>query len=115
MILAVEILQVYVLWLHLIFVSLIPLSVLFCLNKAIHKKLTNPFVSVRRTGHRSLRRRELRLARVSLGIVLLYMICHLPKLVPTLCEIAHKNAKVIFNIAIELSGIFVLLDNSWHG
>ena len=84
----------YVLWLHLIFVSLIPFTVLFWLNKTIHRKLSKQLVRLRRTGHRSLRRRELRLARVSLGIVLLYMVCHLPKMVPTVCEIVYKDAKV---------------------
>ena len=87
-------LQVYVLWLHLIFVSLIPFTVLFWLNKTIHNKLSERLVTLRRTGHRSLRRRELRLARVSMGIVLLYMVCHSPKLVPTVCEIVYKDAKV---------------------
>ena len=84
----------YVLWLHLIFVSLIPFTVLFWLNKTIHKKLSERLFRLRRTGHRSLRRRELRLARVSLAIVLLYMVCHSPKLVPTVCEIVYKDAKV---------------------
>ena len=86
--------QVYVLWLHLIFVTLIPFSILFCLNKTIHRKLTEGLISMRRTGHEALRRRELRLARVSLGIVLLYMVCHSPKLVPTVCEIVFGDAKV---------------------
>jgi hypothetical protein len=49
---------------------------------------------MRRTGHETLRKQELRLARVSLGIVLLYMVCHSPKLVPTLCEIVYGDAKV---------------------
>ena len=84
----------YVLWLHLIFVTLIPFTVLFCLNKTVHRKLSEGLISVRRTGHETLRRRELRLARVSLCIVLLYMVCHSPKLVPTVCEIVYGDAKV---------------------
>ena len=84
----------YVLWLHLIFVTLIPFTVLFCLNKTIHRKLSERDDSVRRTGDETLRRRELRLARVSLCIVLLYMVCHSPKLVPTVCEILYEDAKV---------------------
>ena len=86
--------QVYVLWLHLIFVTLIPFSVLLWLNKTIHRKLSEGIISMRRTGHETLRKRELRLARVSLGIVLLYMVCHSPKLVPTMCEIVYGDAKV---------------------
>ena len=84
----------YVLWLHLLCVTIIPFTVLFWLNKTIHTKLSERLVALRRTGHKSLRRRELRLARVSLGIVLLYMLCHSPKLLPTVCEILYKNAKV---------------------
>ena len=47
-----------------------------------------------RTGHDSLRRREMRLARVSMCIVLLYMICHLPKLLPTLLELIFQDPEV---------------------
>jgi hypothetical protein len=32
--------QVYVLWLHLIFITIIPFLVLFCLNKIIYRKLS---------------------------------------------------------------------------
>ena len=44
--------QVYVLWLHLIFVTLIPSTILFCLNKTIHRKLTEGLISMRQTGHK---------------------------------------------------------------
>ena len=84
----------YVFWFHLLFVTLIPFIVLFGLNKTIHRTLSERLVTLRRTGHESLRRRELRLARVSLGIVVLYMLCHSPKLLPTVCEIVYKDAKV---------------------
>ena len=84
----------YVLWFHLLFVTLIPFTVLFWLNKTIHRKLSERLVTLRRMVHESLRRRELRLARVSLGIVVLYMLCHSPKLLPTVCEIMYKDAKV---------------------
>ena len=47
-----------------------------------------------RTGHDSLRKRELRLARVSMMIVLIFMVCHSPKIVPTVCEIVHGDAEV---------------------
>ena len=86
---------------------------LFCLNKAIYSKLADYLVVVRRyaaelyslllftlslqmfrTGHDSLRKRELRLARVSMMIVLIFMVCHSPKIVPTVCEIVHGDAEV---------------------
>jgi hypothetical protein len=97
--------QVYVLWLHLLFVTLIPFIVLLWLNKIIHKKLSKGLISMRRTGHETLRRREVRLARVSLGIVLLYMVCHSPKLVPTVCEIVYGDAKVDARVSLDKSVI----------
>ena len=36
----------------------------------------------------------MRLARVSMSIVLVYMICHLPKLLPTLLELICKDPEV---------------------
>ena len=86
--------QVYVLWLHVIFLTLFPSLLLFRLNKTIHRKLSENISSVRRTSHETLRRRELRLARVSLCIVFLYMACHSPKLVLTMCEIVYQDTKV---------------------
>ena len=44
-------------------------------------------------GHESLRQRELRLARISMSIVLLFILCHCPKIIPTICEIVLHDAK----------------------
>ena len=98
------------LWLHLIFLTIIPFSILLLLNCIIHRKLWEVtlikgenyhsfliykgFVSVRRTNHKSLRKREVRMARVSLAIVFIFLICHSPKIVPTVCEIVYRDAKV---------------------
>ena len=41
-------LQEYLLCLHLIFVTIIPISVLFCLNKQIYNKLSETFANIRR-------------------------------------------------------------------
>ena len=84
----------YVLWLHFLCVNLLPLTLLFWLNTNIYRTLTDRLVTLRRTGNESLRRRELRFGRVSLAIVLLFMVCHFPKLVPTLCEVAYADPKV---------------------
>ena len=63
-------------------------------SESNHFFLSKGFVSVRRTSHKSLRKREVRMARVSLAIVFLFLICHSPKIVPTVCEIVYSDAKV---------------------
>jgi len=100
-----------VLWLHLIFVNIIPFGLLLWLNKKIHQKLSEHLLDIRRTGHDTLRRRELRLARVSMLIVLIYMICHTPKLIPTMCELIYGNAKVI-PFFIEISHLLLCINCS---
>merc|ERR1712141_434407 len=82
-------------WLHFIFIVMIPFTILFWLNSSIYRKLSEQAVMLRRTGQKHLRRRETRLGRVSLTIVAVYLLCHTPKLVLTLCEIIFKDAKVI--------------------
>ena len=68
------------------------------LTRQIHLKILQSPVPrhcvLPRTSHDSLRRREVRLARVSMAIVLLYLVCHTPKLVPSLCEILYGDPKV---------------------
>lgn len=59
-----------------------------------------------RTGHDSLRKRELRLARVSMIIVLIFMVCHSPKIIPSVCEIAHGDAKVTDEL-YTMNAIFI--------
>ena len=68
---------------------------------------------VPRTGHDSLRRRELRLARVSMCIVILYMVCHAPKLLPTLLELLQEDPKVQFKTLLWTHCIvYFSLENS---
>ena len=68
------------------------------LTRQIHLKILQSPVPrhcvLPRTSHDSLRRREVRLARVSMAIVLLYLVCHTPKLVPSLCEILYGDPEV---------------------
>ena len=40
--------QVLVLWLHLLFITVLPFTALFCLNKAIYTKLAEHLTIVRR-------------------------------------------------------------------
>ena len=55
--------QVYVMWLHFIFVILIPFSILAWLNTSIYNKLSEQAVLLRRTGQKYLRKREMRLGQ----------------------------------------------------
>ena len=50
-------------WLHFIFVILIPFSILAWLNTSIYKKLSEQAVLLRRTGQKHLRKREMRLGQ----------------------------------------------------
>ena len=49
---------------------------------------------MRRSAEQSLRRRELRLARVSLLIVFIFLLCHTPKVLPSMFEIAIGDIHV---------------------
>ena len=40
--------QVVVLWVHLLFITVLPFTALFCLNKAIYSKLAEHLTIVRR-------------------------------------------------------------------
>ena len=50
-------------WLHFIFILIIPFSLLFWLNTSIYRKLSEQAVMLRRTGQKHLRRRETRLGK----------------------------------------------------
>ena len=40
------------------------------------------------------------MARVSIAIVCIYILCHTPKILPTLCEIIYMNRFFIVTIVI---------------
>ena len=86
-------------WLNLLFNIIFPLVSLVILNTAIYKKLNqmNPpsrEVSVRRSTEMRLRKREQRLGKISLLIVLIFIICHSLKNIPTIFEIFGKDPRV---------------------
>jgi len=102
--------KIYVMWLHLIFNLLIPLSLMGYLNHAIYKKLHqipkraaqrlsessscgNNNMILRRSTDSKLRKRERRLARISLLIVLIFIICHSVKNIPTVFEIFGEDPR----------------------
>ena len=79
--------------LHILLVTVIPFSLLTWLNICIYSELTNK-AAVRRTGE-NVRKREMSVGRAGLAIVAVYLVCHSPKLLISLCEIFVKNAKVL--------------------
>ena len=108
-------------WLNLLFNIVLPLLTLVILNRAIYNKLNqvktslsyfffyfpqlwywavcvqmppSDCVSVRRSIEPRLRKREQRLARISLLIVLIFIICHSVKNIPTIFEIIGKDPRV---------------------
>ena len=80
-------------------VSVVPLVLLAWLNTRIHAVLTGSpqQCHTRRTANSALRRRELRLGRGSLAIVLLFSLCHAPRIIPTLCELLGPDPKATLN------------------
>jgi len=109
--------KVYVMWLHVIFNLILPFVLLVYLNTAIYRKL-NKFPIDRFTCNRSenheqtedvngvnnnfplrrnidskLRKRERRLARISLLIVIIFIICHSVKNIPTVFELFGKDPR----------------------
>ena len=122
-------------WLHFILILIVPFALLFWLNSSIYKKLTEQAVTLHRTGQKYLRKREMRLGkerqinirlldieemiyfhllmktisgRVSMSIVLVYLLCHSPKLVLTFFEIMFKDAMVCISSTQQLSRNLIL-------
>ena len=109
-------------WLHFILILLLPFALLLWLNSSIYKKLTEQPFHHHRTGQTFIRRREMRLGkdylmknnktnvlcnistlgRVSMMIVLVYFLCHTPKLCLSIFEITFKDTKVSNSNAIKI-------------
>ena len=111
-------------WLNLLFNILLPLLSLVILNRRIYNKLNQVRFnsketekkilsqisfssrhSVRRSTEPRLRKREQRLARISLLIVMIFITCHSVKNIPTIFEIFGKDPRVsesTLNIFIHL-------------
>ncbi|XP_023339076.1 FMRFamide receptor [Eurytemora carolleeae] len=102
---------VYVLWLHLIFINILPFCVLLWLNRIIYKKLSEVNVPIRRTGENILRKREVRMARVSILIVIIFLLCHTLKFVPSVCEIISGNPEYIPHV-VELAHLLIIVNCS---
>lgn len=102
---------VYVLWLHLIFITIIPFGTLLALNIIIYRKLTEASMAVRRTGDEQVRRREVRMARISITIVIIFLLCHILKLVPSLCEIVTGDPGLVPG-TVELSHLLITFNSS---
>lgn len=100
-------------WLNLLFNIILPLLFLVILNRRIYNKLNQVrFISkekekkilsqisfssrhsVRRSTEPRLRKREQRLARISLLIVMIFITCHSVKNIPTIFEIFGKDPRV---------------------
>jgi len=102
--------KVYVMWLHLVFNSVLPFSLLLYLNYAIYKRLVGQR-NVRRTAEGQLRRREVRLARISLSIVFIFILCHSLKILPSFLEILGKSPETIPGL-LPLSHLLITINCS---
>ncbi|XP_023320601.1 FMRFamide receptor isoform X2 [Eurytemora carolleeae] len=107
--------KVYVMWLHFIFNSILPLSILLTLNTAIYRKLSTCVEQMpgqlRRSTEGHLRRRELRLARISLLIVFIFVLCHTPKVFPSAFEICGQDPHMVPTL-VEFSHLLLTVNSS---
>ena len=88
-----SILQVYVNYVNLIVNLIIPTLVLGVLNCMIYRALQNSMTAnnIRRNrggegSEEALRKRDIRLTRVAIIIVCIFITCHLPRFVPNVVE-----------------------------
>lgn len=104
--------QVYVMWMHLVFNTVLPMVVLLVFNTKIYRKLatvqrdSSPQLRdprlLRRSGDSRLRARERRLARTGLTIVGIFIICHTLKTVPSVFEIFGQDPRAVAGCSLLL-------------
>ena len=80
---------------------IIPTLVLGVLNCLVYRALRkNTFVGnkLRRSGRgeEALRKRDIRLTRISIVIVVVFIICHLPRFIPIIAEMFIELTQVEF-------------------
>jgi len=92
--------QVYVMWLPLLLNTALPLALLLSLNSFIYARLATLRSRMRRTQEGTLRRRERRMARISLLIVLIFVICHTLKTVPSIFELFGKDPREVAGCSV---------------
>jgi len=106
--------KVYVMWLPLILNTALPLALLLTLNSFIYARLATLRSRMRRSQEGTLRRRERRMARISLLIVLIFVICHTLKTVPSIFELFGKEPREVAgcNLLILITHLLLAINSS---
>ena len=101
--------QIYINYVNLIvnlFIPTIVLGVLNCLVYQALKKSTSLSTQLRRSGRgeEAMRKRDIRLTRIAIVIVGVFLACHLPRFIPNIVEMLFGLPPVRYHI-IYLSEI----------
>ena len=100
--------QIYLNFVNYVVNLVFPILTLCALNYKIYqelrKNLTAEVLLVRRNQNEqrenALRKRDIRLTRISIIIVVIFMICHIPRFIMNFIELAYGNlSKVKFEIS----------------
>ena len=91
----------------LIFNTLLPVMTLGILNyltyKALSQSVHNNENNQLRShgGGETVRKRETRITKASIGITLMYLVCHTPRVIPNLNEIIANENEAMPSVSIE--------------
>ena len=95
-------LQVYKNILNLVFNQIGPITVLIILNtfiyKALKKQCNETSDSIRGGQVSPLRNYERRMTRTSVIITLVFLICHIPRMVPNILDLILPHGELVCNI-----------------
>ena len=94
-----QIFQVYVNYINLVINLFIPTLVLGVLNCLVYRSLKNSTTignQLRRSGRgeEALRKRDIRLTRIAIAIVGVFIACHLPRFIPNIVEMVTSMPQV---------------------
>ena len=94
-----QIFQVYVNYINLVINLFIPTLVLGVLNCLVYRSLKNSTTignQLRRSGRgeEAMRKRDIRLTRIAIAIVGVFIACHLPRFIPNIVEMVTSMPQV---------------------
>jgi len=107
--------SIYVNYVNLIFNLIVPTLVLGILNCFIYRALRNNSVlanQLRRTGGgaEALRKRDVRLTRIAIVIVGIFITCHLPRFIPNITELFVEELPEWSAIIISFTNLLQIIN-----
>jgi hypothetical protein len=86
--------QIYCIWMNLIFMGLVPFLLLIVLNSLMLHTLASQNSSTNAANLTLCNQKEIAMAKVSLTIVIIFIVCHSVKWIPNLYELARKAIQI---------------------